>query len=82
MTEEELKNKEKRKNESLTTKESLTFFFIPFNSLADSFNESEIKRFQKHGYEKKIAQMSTVQGLGRLFYVLLFFIIYRVMRMI
>lgn len=80
MTEEELKNKEKRKNEPLTTRESLTFFFVPFNSLAESFNESEIKRFEKYGYQKKLTQMNTVQGLGRLFYVLLFIIIYQVLK--
>lgn len=78
MTEEELKNKEKRKKEPLSTKESFTFFFIPFNSLADNLNESEIKRFEKYGYEKKLTQMNTVQGLGRLFYVLLFIIIYQI----
>lgn len=80
MTEQELKNKKKRKLESLTTKESLTFFFIPFNGLANGFNESEEKRFEKYGYEKKISQMSTVQGLGRLFYVILFFIIVQIIR--
>ncbi|WP_299677714.1 hypothetical protein [uncultured Dokdonia sp.] len=76
MTEEELKNKEKRKHEPLTKKESLTFFFIPFNGIANGLNYSEQKRFEKHGYQKKIEQMNHLQGLGRLFYVLLIFIIY------
>lgn len=83
MTEEELKNKEKRKNAPLTKEEYLTFFFFPYSeknaetnqiSFTKNFNESEDQRFLKHGFDTKIKQAKSARTLGIIFYAILLFI--------
>ncbi len=84
MTEEEVKNKEKRKNTPLTKEEYLTFFFFPYSekytetnqiSYTKNFNESENKRFMKHGFDTKIKQAKNARTLGIIFYAILLFIV-------
>ena len=79
MTEEE-RNKENRKNISLTTEEWLSFFFLPVNSHYDfnnifNFNKTEIKRFEEFGYKKKLEQSREVRNYGVVFYIILFIIL-------
>lgn len=67
------RNKEKRKNASLTTSEWLTFFFLPFfttkvGSGNDDFSESELERFRKYGFENKYKQAVKLQLYGYLFW--------------
>ena len=80
MTEEEIKNKEKRKNAPLTKEEYLTFFFFPYFekytetnqiSFTKNFNESEDQRFIKHGFDTKIKQAKSARILGFIFYAIL-----------
>lgn len=82
MTEEELKNKEKRKNTPLSREEHLTFFFFPFNRYTKEFNDAEDHRFQKYGFETKLKQAKSARILGSIFYILLFFIIYTILKII
>ena len=76
---EELINKEKRKTESLTTKEWLTFFIFPVNPNSrlnsKSANQFEYEWFKRFGFEKKMKQVETVQVAGVLFYICIFIII-------
>lgn len=80
MTEEE-RNKEKRKLIPLTNEESLTFFFIPFpffgprSKKNNDFNESELDRFNRFGFDLKIKQAKELTILGRIFYIALFIIV-------
>jgi hypothetical protein len=74
---QELKNKEKRKNASLSTSEWLTFFFVPFNFgprqlQTKDFNKIEEGRFINFGFEKKLKQYRTARFYGTLFYLLIF----------
>ena len=74
MTSEE-QNKEKRKITPLTNSESLIFFFIPFsffglNSFKNNdYNESELERFRKHGFDLKVKQAKELILFGRVFYI-------------
>ena len=74
MTEEE-KNKERRKNTSLTTKEWITFIMTP-PSFSKDHDEAERKRFQKYGYIKKTEQMKTARFLSTILYGILIYIIF------
>lgn len=75
MTEEEKKNKEKRKTTPLTIEEWFTFFFIPIKNIgsklfpAKEFNQTEEERFKKHGFEKKLKQLKIAKLLGIIFYI-------------
>lgn len=74
---QELKNKEKRKNASLSTNEWLTFFFIPFNFgprqlQTKDFNKIEEDRFINFGFDKKLRQYKTARFWGTMFYILIF----------
>lgn len=67
--------KHRRKNEPLTEDEWITFFFLPFftpkpKGRKDHFSESEIERFQLHGFEKKLKQARKVRAYGYLFWFL------------
>jgi len=68
-------NTEKRKNEPLTNTEALSFFFIPIGFAKlnrwknTDFNESEIERFKKFGFERKIKQASEMRIFGMIFYI-------------
>ncbi|WP_075340494.1 hypothetical protein [Tenacibaculum agarivorans] len=78
MTEEE-KNRLKRKNAPLTYEEWLGFFFVPqqkSNTLfpSDDFNDTEIERFKKFGFDKKLKQAYRAQFLGTIFYILVILI--------
>ena len=71
----EQENAEKRKNAPLSNSEALSFFFIPigFTKLNrwknTDFNESEIERFKKFGFERKIKQASEMRIFGMIFYI-------------
>ncbi|RIA08760.1 hypothetical protein OE09_0583 [Flavobacteriaceae bacterium MAR_2010_72] len=71
----EQENSEKRKNASLSNSEALSFFFIPitFAKLKrwknTDFNESEIERFKKFGFERKIKQAFEMRMFGMIFYL-------------
>ncbi|MGY6649618.1 hypothetical protein [Wenyingzhuangia sp. IMCC45574] len=56
--------KEEHKNKPLTNQEWLTFFILPFFTPKhwyrdDHFSISEMERFKKYGYQRKIQQAST-----------------------
>ncbi|MCH4824622.1 hypothetical protein ML462_15720 [Gramella lutea] len=66
-------NKMNRKDKPLNTKEWLTFFFLPFLTTKpiwrnDNFPQSELERFEKYGFEKKLEQAKKTQKLGKLFW--------------
>ena len=71
--------KENRKNEPLTNEEWLTFFIFPFLApnlspphtfgINDDYSESEMERFQKYGFEKKIEQAEKVKIFGIIFWL-------------
>jgi hypothetical protein len=73
----EQKNAEKRKKAPLSNSEALMFFFIPFGFAKlkswenTDFNASEIERFKKYGFERKIKQASEMRILGMIFYILI-----------
>jgi hypothetical protein len=71
----EKENTEKRKNAPLSNSEALSFFFIPIGFAKinrwknTDFNESEIDRFKKFGFERKIKQASEMRIFGMIFYI-------------
>jgi hypothetical protein len=71
----EQENAEKRKNEPLSNSEALSFFFIPIGFAKinrwenTDFNQSEIERFKKFGFERKIKQASEMRIFGMIFYI-------------
>ena len=71
----EQENAEKRKNASLSNSEALSFFFIPIGFAKinrwenTDFNQSEIERFKKFGFERKIKQASEMRIFGMIFYI-------------
>jgi hypothetical protein len=82
----EKENIEKRKNAPLTNSEALSFFFIPigFAKLKrwknTDFNESEIERFKKFGFERKIKQVSEMRIFGMIFYISITIILAYILR--
>lgn len=73
----EEKNKEKRKTQSLTLEERLTFFFFPFTYWQRNIfgtykgpTSDEMERFERHGFERKIRQAGWMQFLGWIFYAI------------
>ncbi|WP_411768037.1 hypothetical protein [Winogradskyella sp. A3E31] len=72
---EDQKNSEHLKSIPLTNSEILLFFFLPFpffgviKKRKNDFNESEIKRFRRYGYDLKIKQAEQMTIYGRIFYV-------------
>ncbi|MFD1064393.1 hypothetical protein ACFQ1Q_14160 [Winogradskyella litorisediminis] len=72
---QEQENAEKRKNIPLSNAEALSFFFIPIGFAKinrwknTDFNESEIERFKKFGFERKIKQASEMRIFGMIFYI-------------
>ncbi len=77
----EKENEEKRKNIPLTNSEALGFFFIPvgfdkWRSFQNTdFNESEMKRFRKFGFQRKIKQANEMRLFGTIFYISIIIII-------
>jgi len=72
--------KNRRKSQSLTRAEWWSFFILPMVTPGplhrdDHFSDSELERFNKYGFEKKIRQAQTVQLLGILFWIILFLIL-------
>ena len=73
----EEKNKEKRKNASLTVAEWFGFFLIPVNMTnsslfpAKDFNDIEESRFEKYGFDKKSKQAFIARMLGMVFYFII-----------
>ena len=68
-----LEFKEKRKDQSLTREEWISFFFVPFITpnpswRKDHFSESEFQRFEKYGFNKKAKQASEAKIFGFLFW--------------
>lgn len=80
MTEKE-RNTNRRKNTSLTWDEWLGFFLIPVNLKhrtlfpTDDFNDSEIERFKKFSFDKKIKQSFQARILGVIFYFILILVL-------
>ena len=76
---QELKHKEKRKTEPLTTREWLVFFIFPMNPNSrlnsKSANQIEYERYERFDFEKKMEQVETAQIAGVLFYFFLIIII-------
>lgn len=74
-------NKEKRKTIPLTNSESLTFFFMPFGFFGinrfknNDYNESELERFRKYGFDLKVKQAKELTICGRAFYIAITLII-------
>jgi hypothetical protein len=70
-----------RKDKPLTTEEWLTFFFLPFFTprpkwrTNDHFTESEFKRFEKYGFQRKSKEASKVKLFGILFWILVIIVI-------
>ena len=77
----EQKNKQKRKNIPLTLSEWFGFFFLPINMksrslfVTDDFNDTEVERFKKFGFEKKLKQSEQARFLGLIFYIILILIV-------
>ncbi|GAA4964662.1 hypothetical protein [Algibacter aquimarinus] len=72
-------NELKRKNKSLTHNEWMTFFFLPFltpkpNHRNDDFSQSELDRFKKYGFDKKIKEASKAKKQGLLFWLVMILI--------
>lgn len=75
MTLEE-KNKEKRKTVPLKLIEKVKFFIFPFGFKSNLFpvkdyNDSEIERFKKYGFEKKYNDAIIYIKMGLIFYMLI-----------
>lgn len=72
---QEQENAEKRSNAPLSNSEAASFFFIPIGFAKinrwknTDFNESEIERFKKFGFERKIKQTSEMRMFGMIFYI-------------
>ena len=72
---QEQENAENRKNAPLTYSEAAIFFFIPFGFAKidclknTDYNESELERFKKFGFVRKIKQASEMRKLGIIFYI-------------
>ncbi|KAA5821203.1 hypothetical protein FPF71_16835 [Algibacter amylolyticus] len=68
-------NIEKRKHAPLSNSEAASFFFIPIGFAKISkwentdFNVSEMARFKKFGFERKIKQASEMRLYGMIFYI-------------
>jgi hypothetical protein len=71
----EQENAQKRKNVPLSNSEAASFFFIPFGFAKiyiiknTDFNNSELERFKRHGFERKIKQASEMRIFGIIFYL-------------
>ena len=71
----EQENAEKRKNATLSNSEAASFFFVPIGFAKinrwknTDFNESEIERYKKFGFERKIKQASEMRIFGMIFYI-------------
>ncbi len=76
MINQEEKNKRKRKLERLSIKESLRYFLFPFGFGSDLFpvkdyNDTELERFIKYGFDKKFEDAIIAKKLGVIFYLLI-----------
>ena len=75
MTEEE-KNKRKRKKTPLSFYDKIPFFLFPFGFGSDffpikDFNDSELERFIKYGFEKKYQDAILAKKKGFIFYLII-----------
>lgn len=73
--------KEKRKKESLSLEEWFSFFFMPFNMssrlfTSKDFNDTEIDRYNQHGFKKKIKESKQARIFGLIFYFVLIPLVY------
>lgn len=72
---QEQENTDNRKKAPLSNSEAASFFFIPFGfakidkSKNTDFNESELERFKKYGFERKVKQASEMRKFGIIFYI-------------
>ena len=74
-----LHHTQNRKTQSLTFEEKFLMFVIPFFTprprwRQDHFSVSELERFRKHGFDKKLKQAQMIRVLGVIFWLSLFFI--------
>lgn len=72
----EKRNRNKRKLEPLTFVEKIPFFLFPFGFGSDLFpmkdmNDSEIERFKKYGFDKKLEDAIKAKQLGIIFYLII-----------
>ena len=72
----EERNKRKRKTEPLKLIEKFKFFIFPFGFKSNLFpvkdyNDSEIERFKKYGFEKKYNDAIKFKKMGFIFYFIL-----------
>ncbi|TCI84703.1 hypothetical protein [Tenacibaculum sp. M341] len=70
---------QKRKETPLTNEEWFSFFFLPFFTpyhqwRDDHFTESEMERFKKHGFDKKLKQAEKAKILGIIFWLSIVFV--------
>lgn len=71
----EQENSKKRKSAPLSNTEAAIFFFNPIGFVKfkrwknTDFNESEMERFKKYGFERKIKQASEMRVFGIIFYI-------------
>ncbi|TVZ55080.1 hypothetical protein OD91_0322 [Lutibacter sp. Hel_I_33_5] len=73
---EEDRNTRKRKIAQLTFKEKIPFFLFPFGFGSNLFpvkdyNDSELDRFKKYGFEKKYNDAIKLKKLGIIFYFII-----------
>ncbi|PWG04881.1 hypothetical protein [Polaribacter aquimarinus] len=73
---QEEKNKRKRKIEPLSFKAKIPFFLFPFGFGSNlfpvkDFNDSELERFIKYGFEKKYNDAIKSKKMGIIFYFIL-----------
>ena len=72
---QEQENTKNRKNAALSNAEAAGFFFIPIGFAKinrwenTDFNESEMERFKKFGFDRKIKQASEMRIFGIIFYI-------------
>ena len=78
----EEENRKKRKQADLTTKEWLDFFFFPSTSIfgskyfpTDDFQDQEVERLRRFGFDKKEKQARQARTLGLVFYILMLFVL-------
>ncbi len=74
-----LELQQKRKETPLTNEEWFSFFFLPFFTpnhqwRDDLFTDSEMERFKKYGFDKKIKQAEKTKILGIIFWLSVVFI--------
>lgn len=72
---------QKRKHASLNLAEWLGFFLLPispkvgFTNRDDDYTKSELERFEKYGFDKKLSQARTAKVAGFFFWIVITIIV-------